>query len=1231
MAGIPIDGTNENGNPILPGVPVDGTGAEADTSTKDGVTHATNAGDFGALGAQVSNYSNLTEGYVRDMLGAAVGASDAWMNAWQGLCDLIAQFPFVKEIMALAGGVGNGIQQLLGGIQYLADQLCGLLTCSVPYTATITNMVATGTRITFTINTANGHALPDNFASGSSFTVSGLEDAYNGAFKVTSVTRGASTSTVIAQSGANAKTASVNGTLSVSTTPQGLIAGIQAVLAGILANPLVSGFLTWINEIGTGTGHIILQILDGVGHFLESICALLTTGRLPGPDNPAWPSYGNWTVNPIGTVLTDIQNIFNALCSNPLIAGLRLFIADGVAATGRVVEDAIHGALNLLTTLTNMLGLTPGNVQNVVKFFVDQIQFWLNCIWGWVSGTANAVGGTVKGILDGIGTLINNFLGIFGINAATIPAAIAQLGTWVSCIWNALSGAVGQTGKTITEVFSALETLLNNLFAPFTEATLPGLVNLATSLIGLLGHTLGNGISQVIQWFETAINWIWNAFSFFLGGPTNQSGKTIMDIITLFTDWIWRMSSGLLGGVGTLIQNIVAAITGFGIDFLGDPLKTLGEFFSGLSNGANTLLHNILEGVAGALGQTVSTLYSWATNLVSIFNIPTILQNLWGWFIAHIPVANIGASTTPVNMLTLGTFETAATLQADSGWSWDSSNDRGGVVGGAAKLDCSVGTGWRFLFSNQNVTVAPGDKISASAYIKTGLDRNLIGFTGSSSSVALLIIPFVKSTAQDPVVVATRGGSSGWVSFNGDATAYTIAQTNNPLTQVTSIKMCLAAAPSATSGSIWWDDIQMYKTGFMQQGLVDALPQAFGGLIDGLSGSLSGTTSSATGSASNMYVAATNPAGAAAVAKTKAVAAAQSSQDLTNGIATTVGGQPAGTDYAATTASAHFGSFFTKLYGAGNTTPQSTVPQASLRDIPQSFAGLTDALRGNPQGTTYSTTGDYNNFFTATTATSGPIKTAVSNAGSALDKTQFAANALATTVGGQPAGPNYATDQASLQAHFGSFMGKLYGAGNTTPQDTIANTALPSGVKYSVGSGAIVKKTNAGTISIAPGKQKLGGIGVWDYRDPNTSDIKARPAVDGGTFNHMQVVNAGWYQAEINYRLNTINGWYSWNHSWNIAATIWAGQWSTGMSEIAVGQDSMIFCTNDGGLSLTGAYSWGQTYCHGSFIIYLDAGWYVAPGYDLRSPASGYKDYLKSDGSGTDFYFSLALLNRSLA
>lgn len=1118
MAGIPYDGsTDANGNPVLPSVTTPGTGATGDNVTKDDKIYTSSAGDWGSLGAQVGGYSGLTEGYVRGILGASVATSDAWTNAWNGLCDLIAQFPFIRDILAFGGNVQNGLMQFLGGIQNLADAACAMLLGEQTYTANVTSVSATSTRITFTIATAANHQLPDSVDTNTAFTVSGLSnDKYNGAFKVISVTRGSTQSTVVCASTAGVLSATaMSGTFTVRTTPTSLLGGIAAIVTNILA-------------------------LFGV----DKLPAILT-----------------------------------------------------------------------------------------------QVQDWINCIGGAVGSALDGTVHTIANIFTAIGDLVRTVLGWFGLGDGHVFKDIFDA---VQNVVNCVGGAVGAVGTqvgsvvfhTITGIQTAFSNLLGAILTPFANGTvLSDVVGFVTSLIGLLGNNIGNAVSQFIQWFHDAINWIWNAFSFFLGGPTNQTGKTVMDIITLFTSWIWNMSGGFIAGAGTFLQQIVSAVTGVAVELLTDPIGTITQFFSGLGNGVNTLMHQVLDGVAGALGQTVATLGSWAANLVSILNLPGILQGLWGWLTSIIPVANISAPVEPVNLLTLGTFETAASLQASSGWSWDSSNDRTGVVGGAAKLDCSVATGTRVLYSNQSVKVAPGDKISASAYIKTGNDKNGTGYSGSGSSIVLSVVPFVGTTALDPVVLATRGSSSSWVQFNGDSTPYTVAETNNSATQVTSIQMRLAVAPSATTGSVWWDDIKLYKTGFMQQSLVDSLPHAFGGLIDGLSGAQPGTTARATGGASNMYVAATNPAGAAAVANTAASAAKTNVQKVSNAIATTVGGYSGyvGTDFDPTYTGTHFQNFFGKLYGSGQTTPQDTVPQASLRDIPQSFAGLQDALKGNAQGTTSSATGDYNGFFTATTAVSGPIKTATNNAGAALDKTQYAANAIATTVGGLPAGSNYGTDQTTLQSHYSSFFQKLYGAG--TPQTSIASTALPAGTKYGVGSGAIVKKATAGTLTISAGKSKLGGIGVWDYRDPNTSDIRARPAVDGNVFNHMQVVNEGWYQAEVNYGLNSwLNSGVTWTYSWNIAPTIWAGQWSTGMSEVAIGADAANITWADGSTTFGIPYGWSNFSCHGSFIIYLYAGWYVAPGYDLRLPGGRTSaTVLRSDGSGTDFYFSLSLLNRSLA
>lgn len=884
MSGIPVEDTDGDGNVVLPSISVSGTGVEGDRVTKDGTTYDSTAGSYGAFGPQISNYSNLTEANVREILGASIGASDAWTNAWNGLCDLIAQFPFVRDILAFGGNVSNGAMQLLGGIQNLADAACAMLLGEQTYTANVTSVSATSTRITFTIATAANHQLPASVDTNTSFTVSGLSNnKYNGAFKVISVTRGSTQSTVVCASTAGALPATaMSGTFTIRTTPTSLLGGVAAIVANILS--------------------------------------LFGLDKLP----------------------------------------------------------------------------------DLITWIGEQITCWWNTLGGAFFAVEGAVANTITGVLGQIGNIFSTVLGFFGSNQ-TIREILTWIGEQVTCWWNALGGVAtmigGTVANTIKAIFGQLGNILSGFLSVFEQNTLiHNVVDLFINLFSKLGVSIWNGVqyvlvnfpsvTQVFAFFQNIIDFFWNTFSWFLGGPVAQAGKTLFELVSNAWTWIGTTFGDLLSGAGSIVMQITSWITGVATQFISNPVAALTSFFTGVAGNGATLLYNIVNGVAVQLGQSIDSLLSWATGLLGLNNAYDWLKSVIGNFIGSIPIGNIAQPETKPNLLSLGEFTTAASIQALNGWSWDSSREKNsGNVGGVAKLNCAATSGIKQLYSNQNIKVNVGDQLGIKAWIQTA-----DSFDGISNSIVLSVVPFAGTVQKPTIPLAWRGASGSWVELSNEVspfTAWTVPKyTSNPsgfgntaADQITSVQVKISV--NANYGTVWFDDIRLYKTGLMQQGLVDNLPSAFGGLIDGLSGNTIGTTSSATGSATNMHQAATNPAGAAAVAGRNAGTALTNVKNTVDGIAQTVGGLSGAVDQNPLSVSTHFASFFNKLYGAGNSTPQDTVPQGSINTLPQAFAGLYDGFRSNAPGTTSTYSGTYSGFQNAFSSVGGAVNTATSNASQA--------------------------------------------------------------------------------------------------------------------------------------------------------------------------------------------------------------------------------------------------------
>jgi hypothetical protein len=957
----------------------------------------------------------------------------------------------------------------------------------------------------------------------------------------------------------------------------------------------------------------------------------------------------------------------------------------------------------------------------------------------------------LKFILPTIDNILDVIANVFGLpepDLDTIEGLMAALDAAGKWLFSPLVALFSFIKDPVTGIVNVGQGVLRFLFGTF-DATKTFLQNLITSLLGNANATLAAATDFIKALVERIVYWITHPTDAFgmiaavLSGLfkttfDNTKGfienliKAIFGTFTNGLDFIGHLFKNLFGSVtqgldflGHILKSIFGATFDNAIGFIGNLFKSLfGSFTNGLSfvghllsDGVNffsTLLSKLVSQIVGAiLGPNAvaewSSLTKWASNLINFDNIFQAVQNIWYRLINFLPVLN--TAETDVNLIIQGSFKTASTMSAANGWAWDSTTNNtaggsyaGAGVGGTAKVTAAGAD--RYLYCNQVIPVTSGDTMTFSAYVKTAsLTRS-----GSVTPLSLLIFPGSSTTGI--AVTPTEAWPLAPTTFTKISGTYTVPA------GVTSVRVAIGITSAALSGSVWFDDVFLGNTRTLQQPLVRELTSAFGGVKDALNRNPRGTTATTTMDYTSFFDTTTATTGLIGTIQTKSDGNQSNLQTVVDNIAQTVGGSPGAVNQAPATVNTSFQNLFGKLYGQGTTVPQNTVPQASITSLPSAFGGLKDALGRNPRNTSPTASFDYNTLYDTTTATTGLIGTASSNAAGAKQDTQAVTDYIAQTVGGNAGAINQPI--ASVSTNFTSFFNKLYGA--NTPQNTVPQTkiteltgafggvkdalsknprgttpattldytsffdtttattgliqtidtrvtttnttigktnnavfgstaepvpgtsklsaqVIPDTLSYSEGSGAIVRYQPAtpGSLTFNAGRQRTSPF-IWNVLATNTSDITVRAAVDAGTFRQMRVTYAGWYMAEICYGLNVTNaspyggGTTALPYSFNIAPVLYTGPGTTSMSAVAVGQDAMQVYW-----ATSGNFAWSQRYAKSSFIVYLQANWYVAPGYDLKLPNDASGNVRSSaavcyaDGTGTDFYFSLSLLNKSLA
>ena len=344
-------------------------------------------------------------------------------------------------------------------------------------------------------------------------------------------------------------------------------------------------------------------------------------------------------------------------------------------------------------------------------------------------------------------------------------------------------------------------------------------------------------VNAIVEPLREWLTWMWNLFSNVTPNP--EPTGIAADILVPLFKWL---DGANLQSLTTPTINAIWSRLNDGAEAIG---KTAADIFTGVGDFVEGLVPAV-TGVPGAL--SIGSITTWAQGLITKaltwLDFKTIYGEIPEKILGVIPIANINIVNP--ELMSQGGFDTSTALAAGTGWAWDGTTTRSGS-GGSAKV---TGNGTALsLYSNQSISVAPGDLLYISCWVKsTG--------TVGAGAITLSVVEFtetgVAATQSAGSAIASRAGSATFVQIGSSAgppivgTAYTVPA------GVTSIRVKVAVTAGAATGStVWFDDISVKKTGLLNgnwmNGVFGTVAQDIGSTLNELYDGLGdGTTPAGT-------------------------------------------------------------------------------------------------------------------------------------------------------------------------------------------------------------------------------------------------------------------------------------------------------------------------------------------------------------------------------------------------
>lgn len=579
---------------------------------------------------------------------------------------------------------------------------------------------------------------------------------------------------------------------------------------GATAETVLKPLLGWLDWLWTSFGAASETFLKPIFTWLQSLWGLF--GGNTSVLDPLF-TWLNWLWAQFGSASeTFLKPVFN-------------FLDWLWGSFGSAVETFLKPVLNWLEGLWSLFGGTAvpldglfgwlkwvwDSFGSVAETFLKPVFDWLDGLWSLFGGTAVSLDGLfgwLKWVWDNFGEAVETFLKpIFGFFdwawtnfGSAVETFMKPVLTWLNWLWTNFGSAVDTFLKPVFTWLEWLWSLLGN-------SVLTDLGNLFNSIVGMLSFANIQGyIEDVASFFTGILNpgqfvqLLKDLFSFFDGFNTLFSGFDILESVADFF-------SGVIGTAGSIAD-------------WADSILDLDFLFSWVKRTFSDPIIRALTGIFDV--PDFGALATWARDLLT-GNSPLNPLNLVGQIpavlLGQVPVSAIGFESP--NLLAQGSFAAANGVIEADGWTWEPLAGRGDPPGCVKALANGV---TKTLYSTQSIPVAEDQVIETSCYITTA------GFTGTATSIQLVLIPFFEDSDLDEIVVAQRNGyNTTWIQMVGSD--YTVPS------NVTSVRIALRVTSAATAGHVLWDDVSVKKTGLMGQSLVDSLINAWEGIWTGVFGS----------------------------------------------------------------------------------------------------------------------------------------------------------------------------------------------------------------------------------------------------------------------------------------------------------------------------------------------------------------------------------------------------------
>ena len=644
-----------------------------------------------------------------------------------------------------------------------------------------------------------------------------------------------------------------------------ILLAIQAAFAPVRAliqwfgEPLVE-WLTWMwnlfsgitpNPEPTGLGS---DLLVPIFKWLNWLWRLFT--NVPG-DNPEPTGLGSTLLVPIFKLIDAVWEMFTAVAGNlledlfeflnwawrlftntpgdnPEPTGPAAFILVPIfkfidtvwemftAAVGNLLEDLFEFLNWMWRLFTNTAGPNP-EPTGPAAFILVPLFKWLDWLW-------EQFGEAVETVLKPVFVWLNWLWKLFA-NITPNPEPtglganiLVPLFKWLDWLWE-------QFGATVETILKPIFTWLDWVWKFFSGT--PGLTAPTASAAGVLSplfvflkwlwDSFGATVETILKPILTWLDWLWKLFANITPNPEPTGlGANILVPLFKWLDWLWDLFGDVVETVlkpvftwlrGANLQSLTPPVINTIWSNLNDGAEAIGKTFADIATGIGDFVDGLTPAITGKPGPPgLGPIATWARGLIdkslTWFDFKTIYGEIPEKVLGVIPIANINLVNP--ELMTQGGFDTSISLAADTGWEWDGTTTRSGS-GGSAKV---TGNGTaRSLYSNQSISVAPGDFLYISCWVKsTG--------TVGAGAITLSVVEFteteVAATQSPGSAIASRAGSASFVQIGSTEGPPAVGTAYEVPAGVTSIRVKVAVTAGAAAGStVWFDDISVKKTGLL--------------------------------------------------------------------------------------------------------------------------------------------------------------------------------------------------------------------------------------------------------------------------------------------------------------------------------------------------------------------------------------------------------------------------------